>query len=247
MVARARTLPARLAPPGGLDALRQVALFAGVYCAYAAVRAAVAAHPAAAFEHAREVVHAERALHLFVEPALQGWASARVLQDAAAWLYVNAQTTVTVGALVWLYLRRRHAYGMVRDGLLIAMGLALVGYAAFPTAPPRLLPGFTDPVAHMAGGPVGGALVNPYAAIPSMHVAFALLIALPVARQVRSRALRALWLGYPPLMAFVVLVTANHFVLDVALGAVTAALAAGAARRVRRTRAVLVPRPEAAG
>jgi hypothetical protein len=122
------------------------------------------------------------------------------------------------------------------------MTIALVGYVLFPTAPPRFLPewGFFDSIAnvtHIApNSPPSAAFFNPYAAIPSMHVAFALMLGWTLARLVRSRALRTLWFGYPFVIAFVTVATANHFVLDAALGAVTAGLAAYAAARMARMR-----------
>jgi hypothetical protein len=80
------------------------------------------------------------------------------------------------------------------------------------------------------------ALFNPYAAVPSMHIAFALMIGLPLAQLVRSRAARGFWAGYPLLMAFVIIVTANHFIIDAVLGALTAGAGAFAAHRLARAR-----------
>ena len=85
--------------------------------------------------------------------------------------------------LAWLYLRRNERFYGVRDMFMVAMGIALVGYMVFPTAPPRFMPelGFTDPVAALTARRRSAyALVNPYAAVPSMHVAFALMLAVPM-------------------------------------------------------------------
>jgi membrane-associated phospholipid phosphatase len=117
----------------------------------------------------------------------------------------------------------------VRNMFMVAMGLALIGYVVFPTAPPRFLPewGFTDTVTNMVGSEpanTANVLYNPYAAIPSMHVAFALMLGFSGAALTRSRWLRPLWYCYPALVTVVVVVTANHFWLDAALGAIVAAL-----------------------
>jgi membrane-associated phospholipid phosphatase len=80
------------------------------------------------------------------------------------------------------------------------------------------------------------ALFNPYAAVPSMHVAFALMIGWPLARLCKHRVVRAVWLLYPFLMAFVIVVTANHFILDALLGALTAGASAYGARWLGRAR-----------
>jgi hypothetical protein len=123
---------------------------------------------------------------------------------------------------------------------LIAMGLALVGYWAFPTAPPRLMPewGFSDPVSQLMAPHKGwldytmaGRLANDYAAIPSMHVCFAVMIAWPMAKLVSWRWAKVAWALYPLLVTYIVVATANHFFLDAILGVATAAVAAAIAHR----------------
>jgi hypothetical protein len=245
MVARARLLQARLLPHGWLDVLRQVTLFGAAYLAYRIVRGAVAADANTAFQHALQVISLERTLHVFVEPSIQAWASgSHFLMVLSSYLYVNAQTTVTVAALVYLYLRHNRNFYFVRNMFMVAMAIALLGYIVFPTAPPRFLPewGFSDSVADLTGVHVShtsaamSALVNPYAAVPSMHVAFALMIGWPLARLVRWRVVRVMWLLYPFLMAFVIVATANHFIIDAVLGAFTAAASAYAAGWLARAR-----------
>src|SRR5271155_1188790 len=245
MVARARGLQARLLPNGWLDALRQVSLFGAAYLAYRLVRGLVEGDANAAFAHARDVISLELTLHIFVEPSIQAWASgSKALMDFLSWLYVNAQTTVTVGALVYLYLRHNRSFFFVRNMFVIAMFIALIGYVVYPTAPPRFMPewGFIDSVSDVTGihvshaSTTANALFNPYAAVPSMHVAFALMVGWPLALLVRPRALRVIWFLYPFLMAFVIVATANHFITDALLGALTAGLAAYGARWLARAR-----------
>ncbi len=225
----------RWLPSGWLDAIRQLALFAGAYYAYRLVRGFVDGKATLAFENARALVDAERALGLFFEPGLQAWAKGEDwLLTSANWMYVNSHFVVTTTFLIWLYLFRNHAYYFVRNMFMVAMGLALVGYMAFPTAPPRFLPewGFTDTVANFVGETAensANVLYNPFAAVPSMHVAFALMIAIPAIYLVRTRVLKVLWAFYPVVVTFVVMVTANHFWLDAALGALVAAVSAYAA------------------
>jgi hypothetical protein len=261
MVVRLSRLQARVLPQGWLDVARQVGLFALAYFAYGIARGVVAGSASAAFQHARELIGAERALHVFVEPQVQAWASgSRLLMDLSSWLYLNAQTTVTVGALVYLYLRHNRSFYFVRNMLMIAMVIALVGYAAFPTAPPRFMPewGFVDSVGdstgvHLntthSGSGLAAMLTNLYAAVPSMHVAFALIIAWPLARLVHWRPARLLWALYPFVVAFVIVATANHFFLDALLGALTAGLSAYGARWLARARPAVwrfAPAPAAA-
>jgi hypothetical protein len=243
MLALARQLQARALPRGYADAVRQFALFAAAYYAYRIVRGQVDGRAAAAFEHARNLIDVERTLHVFVEPSVQAWASgSQFLMDAASWIYINAQTTVTVSALIWLYLFRNSSFYFVRNMMVVAMGIALIGYIVYPTAPPRFLPewGFFDSVADFTGvhadSVTVNALFNPYAAVPSMHVAFALMIGIPLARLVRWPALRVFWALYPLIITFVIVVTANHFIADAFLGALTAAVSGYSAWWMARAR-----------
>jgi hypothetical protein len=164
------------------------------------------------------------------------------LDDVAAWTYLNAQTTVTLGALVWLYLRHNESFYFVRNMFMVAWALAIVGYVVYPTAPPRFLPewGFHDTVAeftHIEHDSVTvNALFNPYAAIPSMHVGFALMIGIPLARLSALRVTRVAWMLYPVLVTFVIVATANHFFADAIFGALTVGAAAWAAAWLGRVR-----------
>jgi hypothetical protein len=245
MVDRARVLQRRVLPHGWLDVLRQVSLFAAAYLAYRLVRGLVEGDANAAFAHARDLISLERTLHVFVEPSIQAWASgSHFVMVAASWTYVNAQTSVTVAALVYLYLRHNRNFYFVRNMFMIAMVIALVGYAVFPTAPPRFMPewGFVDTVSNLTGvhvrhtSAVMTNLINPYAAVPSMHVAFALMVGWSLARLVRWRIARVLWLAYPFAIAFVIVVTANHFIFDAFLGALTAGASAYGASWLARAR-----------
>jgi hypothetical protein len=234
-LARVWRLSGRWLPNGWLDAIRQLALFAGAYYLYRIVRGFVDGQAGLAFENARALVEAERGLGLFFEPGLQAWTrSQEWLLAFANWMYVNSHFVVTTTFLIWLYIARNHAFYYVRNMFMVAMGLALVGYMAFPTAPPRFMPewGFSDTVASFVGeGAENSAnvLYNPYAAVPSMHVAFSLMIAVPAIMLVRRRIIKALWAIYPVVVTFVVMATANHFWLDAALGVLVAVASAWAA------------------
>ncbi|HEX2125007.1 MAG TPA: phosphatase PAP2 family protein [Thermoleophilaceae bacterium] len=225
-------LSGRWLPNGWLDAIRQLLLFAGAYYVYRLVRGFVDGQAGLAFENARTLVHIERSLGLFFEPGLQAWAKGEEwLLTFANWMYVNSHFLVTTTFLVWLYIARNHAFYFVRNMFMVAMGFALVGYLAYPTAPPRFLPewGFTDTVANFVGQSAENSadvLYNPFAAVPSMHVAFALMIAIPAFRLVRRRPLKVFWAAYPALVTFVVVVTANHYWVDAALGAMVAGASA---------------------
>jgi membrane-associated phospholipid phosphatase len=226
-------------PKGWPDAVNQLALFALADLCYETVRGVAEGNSALAFANARWIVEAEQSMGLFVERDIQSWVmNDRLLVDFANFMYVNSHFIVTSCLLVWIYLRHNRHFYFVRNMFMVAMGLALIGYLSFPTAPPRFLPelGFVDTIAYYADVRHDSALVavfiNPYAAVPSMHVAFALMLAAPAVRLVRRWPAKLLWALYPPLVTGVVIATGNHWWLDAAAGALVALLAALVARYV---------------
>ncbi len=243
MPARSWTIRRQDSARSWSDLVRQVLLFALAYLGYRFVRGLVEGRINAAFAHARAIIDFERSMHIFVEPAVQGWTTSRHwLIDLASWMYVNTHFTITLVVLVFIYFLRNRSFYFVRNMLLVAMAIALIGYVIYPTAPPRLMPewGFTDSVANLTGASPDSstvsALFNPFAAVPSMHVAFALLLGWSMSRLVRLRALKLLWALYPVFVTWVVVATANHYWTDAALGALTAALSALIAQRLARVR-----------
>src|SRR4029077_3844329 len=136
--------------------------------------------------------------------SVQSWVmGSRFLIDFANFMYVNSHFVITTSVLVWLYLRHNDRFYFVRTMFVVAMGFALVGYVLLPTAPPRFFPelGFVDTIAYYVDVKHDSGFVtlffNPYAAVPSMHVAFSLLTAGPAMLIVRRRIFKGLWLLYP--------------------------------------------------
>ncbi|HWC87958.1 MAG TPA: phosphatase PAP2 family protein [Solirubrobacteraceae bacterium] len=227
---RLRSVRARAFPHGGRDALAQFLLFGAAYALYQVVRGLVDANDVAkASWNATKIIDFERTLHVFVEPNIQTWtANVRWLMDGADWIYLNAHYVVTIGVLLYLYSRRHASFCFVRNAFMVAMAIALVGYAVYPTAPPRLMPewGFTDSIRQFTGFTIEDhsvkSLLNLYAAVPSIHVCFAILVGWPMAKLVRPPWLKLPWLLYPLLVTFAVVATGNHYLTDAFLGAVTA-------------------------
>jgi hypothetical protein len=229
----------RWLPKGGSDALVQLSLFVIADILYETVRGIAESNPAVAFSNARTIVDLEQSTGLFFEQGLQAWAMGqRVLIDMANFMYVNSHFVLTTGALVWLYLRHNDRFYFVRNMFMVAMALALVGYVLMPTAPPRFFPelGFVDTIAYYVNVKHDSGLValffNPYAAVPSMHVAFALMVSVPALLVVRNRVAKVLWSVYPLLVTFVVLVTGNHWFMDAVAGAFVAGMSALVAKHV---------------
>jgi PAP2 superfamily protein len=230
-------------PRGWGDLLRQFVLFLIVYQGYQLVRGIADGRHAAALANGTHVIHLERSLGAFFEPGFQqAFISHRWVIDLANWMYFNSHFVITISFLAWLYLFRNENFNFVRNMFMVAMLLALMGYALFPTAPPRMFPGagFTDTIDTFTNmnqdSSFASVLVNPYAAVPSMHIAFSLMVAVPAMSLVRSVWARVLWSGYPLLVFFVIVVTANHFWFDAAAGAAVACLAAVTAHQLARLR-----------
>jgi hypothetical protein len=237
---RLQFIEARVLPHGWKDVFRQLSLFLGAYVLYQAVRGIIGAGGYKPFGDATKIIHFERLLHVFIEPSVQAWTSnVHWLMDIADWSYLNAHYFVTLGALLFIYFRRNDSFYFVRNVFMIAMALALVGYALYPTAPPRLMPewGFTDSISQFMGvqhldyGPEK-AFLNLYAAVPSMHVCFAIMVGIPMSRLVRRWPAKVAWSLYPLFTTFVVVATGNHYLIDAFLGALTAGLAAVLADRL---------------
>ena len=236
-----RFIEARLLPRGWLDLIRQILLFVGALLVYDLVRGLVSGGNAyKPFSDAMRIIDVERTLHVFIEPSVQAWAlNNHWLMDGLDWTYLNGHFVVTLAVLAFIYARRNDSFYFVRNMFMIAMGLALIGYWLYPTAPPRLMPewGFTDAVSQFLGrgyvdsGPTK-AFINFYAAVPSMHVCFAVIVGWSMARLVRRRPAKLVWSMYPLFVTFVVIATANHYLTDVFLGALTAGASALLAQRL---------------
>ncbi len=186
-----------------LPAAAEVAIIGAGYLAYALVRLAVQAGRHAAFVHAAELWRAERWLHLDVEPSLNHLVAASpALAEATGYYYGLLHFIVTPLVLGWLYLGRRPAFPRLRSALVLATSAANIVFWTWPVAPPRYsVPGMTDILVshHVLGAadPHGpGRLVNLYAAMPSLHVAWATWCAVAVITATRSRWRHLAWL-YP--------------------------------------------------
>ena len=210
-----------------------------LYGLYELARGLVVGDAEEADDHARRLVALERSLHLFLEANVQHAAHAVPgLTGLLGVAYLTLHLTVTAGVLLWLHRRRPGAFAYVRATLLLASGLSLLGFLLYPTAPPRLAGvGVADTISNghidLNSGLVSS-LYNPYAAVPSMHIGYALIVAATLIRHAASRLLRTLGALYPPFVLLVVVATGNHFFFDAAAGAVVAGLAAVAAARLTR-------------
>lgn len=242
MSAAFAAITARL-PKGWGDFGRQIAILVGVDLAYTAVRGIADSERATAFAHGQAIIDLEVATGTFFEPDLQAFfLPAQGIIDFANQIYLNAQFSIAIGFLLWLYLFRNESYYFVRNMFVVAMGIALIGYTFYPTAPPRMFPqyGFVDTLNAYADvghdSTLAKLFINPYAAVPSMHCAFAMMIGCSGFLVCRSWWSKSWWLFWPLLVSWVTIVTANHYWVDVALGWMVALTAAVVAQRLARTR-----------
>jgi hypothetical protein len=226
----------------------QFAIWFGFLGAYQLARGYADRDPARAFTNGLKIIaweqtHANRLLEVGLQ---QFAASSRVLEAAVAWTYWNSEFTVIGLALLWVYLRRHDAFIRFRNTILLTNALGLIGYVLVPTAPPRMFPtfGFSDTLGSIGGLNHGSGLIelasNPYAAMPSLHAADALIAGITLAYVCRNRLAKLAWALWPAWVWFSVMATANHFWLDVVAGVGVALLALAIVHR-RWVARVLLP------
>jgi hypothetical protein len=217
--------------PSALRLWREIALAAAFYCAYTLVRLLIPHDEPAAYAHATQILRLEHALGIDVELNLNhALMREPSLARLANYFYATAHFAVTLTVLVWLYRRRPQHFRRLRTSLMVATGIALIGFWVYPLAPPRFLGdrGFIDPVTalHTFGlysSPQAGSLTNQFAAMPSMHAGWALWCAVAVVTLSRRPWVRAIATLYPIVTILVIFSTANHYLLDAAAGVVITA------------------------
>jgi membrane-associated phospholipid phosphatase len=224
----------RVLPRGWADLGRQLAIWFGFLAAYQAARGIADRNPPQAFQNGLHVIGIERHAHALIELTLQRVVDgSHLLAMLASWTYWNSEFTVVGLTLLWVYLRRNEAFVRFRNTILLANVLGLLGYVLLPTAPPRMFPdlGFVDTLADFGSLNHGSGLVevvsNPYAAMPSLHAADALIVGIVMFTVCRTKLLKPLWLIWPVWVWVSVMATGNHFWLDVVGGILVGAIAFG--------------------
>ena len=214
--------------------------------AYDMVRSHAEVREVAALRHGRQLLDVERWLHIDIELSANLWTTQQTaLSLLASYWYQFAHLTVTLGALVWCWWRRAQSYRRARNALVLTNVFGLAIFLVYPAAPPRFLPGFgfVDSVANAGFGVTHGGPVtaDQFGAFPSLHLAWAVWTALVAHRLVRSPMLRRLWLGYPVITAVVVVVTGNHYLLDILAGVLIALVTLAIAHRFPPRRSLPSP------
>jgi hypothetical protein len=221
-------------PRGWADFGRQLLIWFGFAVLYQLARGLADRNPSKAFANGYRVVNFETDVaHRLYELTFQNFVDQRhLLETVVSWTYWNSEFTVVGLAVLWVYLRRHDAFVGFRNSILLANLIGLLGYVFVPTAPPRLLGvGFVD--THRDG--LVSLAANPYAAMPSLHSADALIVGVVLFTVCRRWWAKAFWAVWPAWVWFCVMATGNHFWLDCAAGILVALLAMTAVygRRLR--------------
>ena len=199
-------------------------IWLGFAILYQLARGVADRNPAKAFSNGYHVVDIETSMfNRLYELTFQQFVDQRhVLETIVQWTYWNSEFTVVGLAVLWVYLRRHDAFVGFRNSILLANVIGLLGYVLVPTAPPRLLGvGFVD--SHHDG--LVQLAANPYAAMPSLHSADALIVGIVLFSVCRNWWAKAFWAVWPLWVWFAVMATGNHFWLDCAAGIVVAVMA----------------------
>jgi hypothetical protein len=242
-------LRARISPA----ARTQIGLFGLAYLLYSAARFVTVGDLPTAQANATWILHTERQLGVASEASVQHGLTGTWVLWILNHLYLAAQLIVVPGALVFLYRRSSAAYERLRNTILATWLISIPVYALYPVAPPRLAGiGMVDTITSETGFSMSSKLTtsfyNELAAVPSLHVGFAVAVGIAVAAALRNPLARLLALLWGPAIGLAVVATGNHFVFDIAAGLVASAAGYGlgvavsrASRRPRQAVAVMRP------
>jgi PAP2 superfamily len=209
----------------------EMAMAVGLYAIYEIVRGFGSTSLSAARLHTASIVALERHLGVFVERAVQQAVEhVPAMPMLLGFAYMSLHFGATTVALIWVHRRHRDRFALVRTTLIVSTAISLVIYVLYPAAPPRLAGmGFADTVTEKAGINMSsdalGSLYNPFAAVPSLHFGYALLVGVTVAVLARRRWVRWIGASYPPFMLFTIVATGNHFIFDALAGGIVMVVA----------------------
>ena len=228
--------------------MREIAGLAALYGLYEVIRGAGHANVDVAMRHTDDIVAVEQTLGVYVERSVQqAFEGIPYAPALLGLLYVTLHFVGTAIALTWIHRKHPDRFPLVRTTFVAATAIALIGYVLFPAAPPRLAElGFADTVTHSTklnlSSDLLGALYNPFAAVPSLHFGYALIIGVALATIANRPVVRILGALYPAAMLLIIVATGNHFFLDAALGGLAVLIGWLVARMLLETPA---PRPRA--
>ena len=191
---------------------------------YFGVRGVTASDAETALQNAGDLIRWEKAAGIYVEPTLQGLVdNSDALLTVLNWIYIWGHWPVIVAVLLWLFRHHAAGYREVRDTMLLSGGIGLLVFITYPVAPPRLAGlGLVDSVTELSTAYrvlQPPAFVNQYAAMPSLHVGWDLVMGIALVSFSGSLAVRVMGRILPVLMVAAVVLTANHYIVDAVAGA----------------------------
>lgn len=222
-----------------LSVAREVALVLSAYMFYFLVRGFTQGSQSEAVSNAHKLIATERDMGILWEPSMQAAIlSEQTLVTIFNWIYVWGHWPFIGVVALFMFIYKPDTYRLIRNAFFISGGIGLIIFMTFPVAPPRLLDlDFVDTVkmystAYRVLQPPS--LVNQYAAVPSFHFGWNLLIGVALFRQFKAIPIRLIAVTMPALMFLAIVLTANHYILDAVIGGAIALLGLGIAGLLRR-------------
>lgn len=207
--------------------LGEIAVVALLVFVYDRIRDIAATRSGLAYDNARQILDVERLLHLDPERALNVWLTGHDrLGWLTSWYYQSMHLSVTLAVLVFIYLKRSVVYRQARNALVLVNGIGLLVFWLYPVAPPRFFPGYVDTgVVTGVTAHVSELSANLYAAMPSLHIGWAVWVVLHVWAVEAGRTLKTIVATHLAVTTVIVLATANHYLIDVLAGVAVATTA----------------------
>ena len=208
--------------------IKELIVVSGAFLLYSLVRSTIGEKIGHAFANAASLIDLEKSLGFFWELQMQNWVLDHTpLIHFFNQVYIWGFGPLIIISAVWLYWCRRSYYVLYRNALLISGGIALLCFYLLPTAPPRFLQwvGFEDTIGIFVSAYRSSQMdgfLNHYAAFPSMHFGWILLLSMALFSTTRSLPLRIVWVLLPVLMFLAIIVTGNHFIVDAIAGGAVA-------------------------
>ena len=226
--------------------VHEIVLVVSAFLVYFYIRGVVVGREGEAIARGLDIIRLERALGIYWELEMQSWVLDRYWAiKTVNWVYFYGHMPLVIMFAFWLYIWHRRAYKLSRNAFLASGAIGVVMYALWPVAPPRLIPdaGFLDTMAIYDrvgyNAQETKAFVNPYAALPSLHFGWSLLLSVVVFRVTQQRALRLFAVLWPAAMFFAIVMTGNHFIIDAVVGAIVSFAGFGIALALERWRGLL--------
>jgi hypothetical protein len=223
--------------------LHELVVVVAAFLVYFLIRGSVVGRAGEAMVRAIELIALERRLGIYWELEMQSWIIDHYwMIKAMNWIYFWGHMPLVIVFAVWLYFWHRRFYRLVRNSFLASGAIGVVIYALYPVAPPRLVPfaGYVDTMAVFDR--VGynaqevSMFVNPFAAVPSLHFGWSMLLGLVIAYVGRSALFWAIGIAWPVAMFFAIIMTGNHFILDAVAGAIVSFVGLAIALGLERVR-----------